>query len=76
MEVNAPSIRRVIPLNDAFTGQNPALPVQAMLCGTMDRMHAAEARLDELFASDVDCYRTEYPGHDLCILDIMPQGQV
>ncbi len=75
MEVNASSIRRVVPLEDAFTGQNPALPVQAMLCGTMDRMHAAEARLDESFAADVDCYRTEYPGHDLCILDIMPKGK-
>ncbi len=75
MQVNAGSIRRVTPLEDAFTGPDAALPVQAMLCGTMSRMHAAETLLNEHFAGDVDCYRTEYPGNDLCILDIMPKGK-
>ena len=75
MDVNAGSIRRVVPLERAFEEPGAALPIQAMLCGTMERMHAAEARLDQLFAADVDCYRTEYPGHDLCILDIMPKGK-
>lgn len=75
MDANAASIQRVVPLELAFADPEAPLPIQAMLCGTMDYMHAAEARLDQLFAADVDCYRTEYPGHDLCILDIMPKGK-
>ncbi len=75
INVNSESIRRVVPLERAFTTGNESLPVQAMLCGTMARMHAAEDLLTERFADDVDCYRTEYPGNDLCILDIMPKGR-
>ncbi len=74
MDVNAASIRRVVPLESAFDGVDAPRPIQAMLCGKMDRMHAAEALLAERFLDDVDTYRTEYPGHDLCILDIMPKG--
>ena len=75
VDINAASIRRVVPLEDAFRSPDAAEPVQAMLCGKMDRMRAAETLLRERFSGDVDTYRTEYPDHDLCLLDIMPHGR-
>lgn len=75
METNAASIRRVFPLEDAFTAEDATEPIQAMLCGTMTRMHAAEALLQQQFTDEIETYRTEYPGNDLCILDIMPRGR-
>jgi len=54
MEVNSPYIARVVPIelalesapDDASSSQSNA-PIQAMLCGTIERMRAAEARLLE-----------------------------
>ncbi len=75
MDTNAVSIQRVVPLEAAFAGSDAEEPIQAMLCGTMARIHAAEVVLHELFKGDVETYRTEYPGNDLCILDILPHGK-
>jgi hypothetical protein len=48
MEVNSPYIARVVPielaLESAESSQSNA-PIQAMLCGTIERMRSAEARL-------------------------------
>ncbi len=74
METNAASIRRVTPLENAFSSDDAVEPIQAMLCGKMERMHSAEKLLKEQFAEEIETYRTEYPGNDLCILDIMPRG--
>ena len=60
-------------------------PIQAMLCGTIDRMLAAEARLmqhtavagvgaPELPGCEIVLHRTVYPEKDLAILDILPAG--
>jgi hypothetical protein len=47
MEVNEPYIAHVNPIEDALTASGATLdsPIQAMLCGTIDRMSRAEARL-------------------------------
>jgi Cof subfamily protein (haloacid dehalogenase superfamily) len=73
MDANAPYIRRVVPIEDALTGED-TLPIQAMLCGTMDRMERAMAQLATTHVDRVSLHRTEYPGRDLCIVDILPRG--
>ena len=80
MESNAQAIQRVHPIENALVeGSEAGQPIQAMLCGTMERMHRAEAMLASAqlaCAQDhrLALYRTEYPGRDLCILDILPAG--
>ena len=74
MEINATSIRRVPRLEDALLDAGEE-PIQAMLCGGMKRMQRAERLLQEQFAGELDTYRTEYPGKDLCILDILRKGR-
>jgi hydroxymethylpyrimidine pyrophosphatase-like HAD family hydrolase len=127
MAANEPYIAHIDPIEDALaaTGSAIDLPIQAMLCGTVERMRRAEARLLEHpgvtasshlsgrsgavpFSSQsslsqassgapsfpasserVGCnisprpseaehplalHRTEYPGRDLSILDILPAG--
>ena len=60
-------------------------PIQAMLCGTIERMAAAEARLMQHPAiagvgqaafpgCEIVLHRTAYPERDLAILDILPAG--
>jgi len=86
MEANAPYISHVNPIEQALTPENP--PIQAMLCGPVERMRAAEAHLlldprvvavghtsDSVQSHhEVALHRTEYPARDLSILDILPAG--
>jgi hypothetical protein len=62
-----------------------AAPIQAMLCGTLDRMQQAEALLaqhpavagigqPEFPGCEIVLHRTVYPERDLSILDILPAG--
>ena len=88
MEANAPFIRMVDALEDALEPDSPqGVPIQAMLCGPVTRMRAAEARLLENPGvvpvgadgrdhphAQLTLHRTEYPEKDLCILDILPGG--
>jgi hydroxymethylpyrimidine pyrophosphatase-like HAD family hydrolase len=82
MRSNAPYIQQVGRLEDAL--QRDA-PIQAMLCGPIERMAAAEARLledprvtavgaSERPGATITLHRTIYPGRDLCIVDILPAG--
>lgn len=83
VEANASSIEAVSPVEDALID---GLPIQMMLCGTLERMAEAEARLLEhprihSAASgevpgdaEITLHRTEYPHRGLCILDILPAG--
>ena len=84
MEVNEPYIARVTPLERALESE---APIQMMLCGTLERMRRAEARLlehpgisavgvNEQERTDVEValHRTEYAERDLSILDILPAG--
>jgi hypothetical protein len=45
MEVNEPYIAHINPIESALTPAALDTPIQAMLCGTIDRMARAEARL-------------------------------
>ena len=128
MAANEPYIAQVNPIESALRspedadGSHHDLPIQAMLCGTIERMTRAEARLLEhpgIHASGhpsgrsgrtmngdsvppgsviptgggaaavveepphlssaepepiITLHRTEYPGRDLSILDILPAG--
>jgi hydroxymethylpyrimidine pyrophosphatase-like HAD family hydrolase len=85
MEANAPYIEHVVPIEDALDGD---APIQMMLCGSVERMRRAEARLLEhpgIFAvgssaadshgdAEITLHRTEYPERDLSLLDILPAG--
>jgi len=70
---NRPFIREVRPLELAFDSGHA--PVQGMVCGTVEQMRNAEQRLNTSdFAGLIETHRTEYPGRDLSILDILPPG--
>lgn len=69
---NARAIRHVKPIERVLSETH--LPIQAMLCGTVERMSAAEAQLAGTHGGTLELFRTEYPERDLCILDIMPAG--
>jgi len=86
MAANEPYIERVNPIELAL--EDSDAPIQAMLCGTAERMRRAEARLLEhpgVVAVGhtpaalephhiIALHRTEYPARDLSILDILPAG--
>lgn len=80
MEANAPYIAHVNPIESALTPDADA-PIQAMLCGTVDRMARAEARIRAAgegsathLPAHLTLHSTEYPARDLSILDILPTG--
>lgn len=90
MEANAPYIEQSVPIEDALLRADAEgnAPIQMMVCGTIERMRRAEARLledpqvfavgvsaPELMAgAKVSLSRTEYPERDLSLLDILPAG--
>jgi Cof subfamily protein (haloacid dehalogenase superfamily) len=68
MDSNRPYIKIVSPLEDALTED----PLQAMYCGSVRRMLAAQQRLSEAdFADEFTVLRTQYDHRDLSILDIL-----
>jgi hydroxymethylpyrimidine pyrophosphatase-like HAD family hydrolase len=87
MTANAPYIAHIRPIEDCLTGDPP---IQAMLCGAVERMRRAEAHMvahpwiaavGETHAAAVpnpeakiSLNRTEYPERDLSIVDILPAG--
>ncbi len=82
MVANAAYISRVTPIERALEMGDP---IQMMLCGTVERMRRAEARLMEdarvqgvgqpnRAGVEIVLNRTEYPDRDLSILDILPAG--
>jgi hydroxymethylpyrimidine pyrophosphatase-like HAD family hydrolase len=85
MTANEPYIAHIDPVELALDGE---APIQMMLCGTVERMRQAEARLQEHPAvaavgatsaertakAEVQLHRTEYPERDLSIVDILPAG--
>jgi hydroxymethylpyrimidine pyrophosphatase-like HAD family hydrolase len=90
MEANAPFIEHAVPIENAILkrGAEGESPIQMMLCGSIERMLRAEARLlehPEVFSAGVTdplrlaqakiaLSRTEYPERDLSLLDILPAG--
>jgi hydroxymethylpyrimidine pyrophosphatase-like HAD family hydrolase len=81
MEANAPYIAQVRPIEDCLRG---TLPIQMMLCGTVERMRRAEALMiqhpwvaavgETVSEGKIALNRTEYPERDLSIVDILPAG--
>ena len=82
MVANEPYIAHVRPIERAL---EMGEPIQMMLCGTVERMRRAEARLLEdgrvqgvgapdREGAEIVLNRTEYPERDLSILDILPAG--
>jgi HAD superfamily hydrolase (TIGR01484 family) len=87
MVANEPYIEHVRPIERALAAGGEA-PIQMMLCGTIERMRRAEARMLEdarVFApgvsateraatAEITLSRTEYPERDLSLVDILPAG--
>jgi hydroxymethylpyrimidine pyrophosphatase-like HAD family hydrolase len=82
MIANEPYIRKVDRIEDALHGE---APIQMMLCGPVERMAEAEARLleDPLViavgephrkGAEIALHRTIYPDKDISIVDILPAG--
>lgn len=70
IEKNSDYIRYVSPLEDALTED----PIQAMYCGGVEQMRAAQRRLSEAnFLDEISVLRTQYDHRNLCILDILNQ---
>ena len=71
VQANAEFIQEVVPLTDALTAD----PVQAMFCGSISLMQAAEQRLSGSdFAAQITVLKTRYDSRDLCILDVLNRG--
>jgi hydroxymethylpyrimidine pyrophosphatase-like HAD family hydrolase len=86
MMTNEPYMLKLDRIEDALDGAVPGhMPIQAMLCGPVERMARAEALLvehptvaavgvDAGPETEVSLHRTSYPGKDLSIVDILPAG--
>ena len=71
LEKNLQFIDFVVPIEKALVSD----PVQAMFCGTIERMRGALQTLAECGLADrITVLRTEYPVRDLCIVDVLNQG--
>ena len=71
IDKNRMYIEEVVPITSALVAD----PVQAMFCGTVERMKPAEARLnDGTFAAEINVLKTQYDHRDLCILDVLRYG--
>ncbi len=81
MRNNERYIAHVQPIEDCLRSD---APIQMMLCGTVERMRRAEARMaenpevaavgDTRKGGQITLNRTEYPARDLSIVDILPAG--
>jgi Cof subfamily protein (haloacid dehalogenase superfamily) len=69
LEKNREYIRFVVPLEDSLTTD----PVQAMFCGPVADMQRALRALKDA-ALPIAVSRTEYPGRDLSIVDVLNTG--
>lgn len=81
MTANEPYLAHVRPIEECLREE---APIQMMLCGTVERMRRAEARMREQdwvagvgetrAGAKISLNRTEYPARDLSIVDILPAG--
>jgi len=69
LEKNMEYIQFVIPIEDALTTD----PVQAMFCGPIELMQRARGVLGGC-GLPITVLRTEYPGRDLSIVDVLNAG--
>jgi hypothetical protein len=70
---NRSAIEIVKPLEDALNNGDD--PIQGMVAGGLSKMGKAERALKASeWSGSCECIKTEYPGRDLSILDLMPRG--
>ena len=73
VETNRNAIEVFKPLERAF--DNGEDPIQGMVTGPVSKMRDAEKALrSSHWIENCDCVRTEYPGRDVSILDLLPRG--
>jgi len=71
LEKNMEYIEFVVPIEDALVTD----PVQAMFCGSMDRMKPALRALEAAgLDGRITVLRTEYPARDLSMIDVLNAG--
>jgi Cof subfamily protein (haloacid dehalogenase superfamily) len=71
LEKNMAYIEFVVPIENALVAD----PVQAMFCGTMERMSRALRALEAAgMEGRVTVLRTEYPARDLSMIDVLNAG--
>jgi Cof subfamily protein (haloacid dehalogenase superfamily) len=72
LEKNASHLRFVQPIEKALQSD----PIQAMFCGTVERMVAAQDQLlrNKPLLSRITALKTQYDERDLCMLDILNKG--
>jgi len=72
LEKNAQDLRFIAPIERGLTRD----PIQAMYCGTVERMMAAEAQLNKnpALLTRITALKTQYDERDLCMLDILNKG--
>jgi hypothetical protein len=73
VEANRNAIEVVKPLERALIdGEDP---IQGMVAGELSKMRKAEKALKASeWSGACECIKTEYPGRDLSILDLLPPG--
>jgi Cof subfamily protein (haloacid dehalogenase superfamily) len=73
VEANRDAIEVVKPLERAL--EDGEDPIQGMAAGSLRRMREAEKAIKTSeWSASCECVRTEYPGRDLSILDLLPKG--
>ncbi len=72
LENNAQYLRFVQPIEQGLSGD----PIQAMFCGTVGRMMAAQAQLrkNKGLLTRITALKTQYDERDLCMVDILNKG--
>jgi len=72
LEKNAQYLRFVHPIESGLTSD----PIQAMFCGTVERMVAAQSRLkkNKPLLTRITALKTQYDARDLCMVDILNKG--
>ena len=72
LEKNSQYLRFVSPIESALASD----PIQAMFCGTVERMTAAQSQLkkNKALLTRITALKTQYEERDLCMLDILNKG--
>jgi Cof subfamily protein (haloacid dehalogenase superfamily) len=72
LEKNAQYLRFVHPIESGLTSD----PIQAMFCGTVERMMAAQKQLkkNKALLTRITALKTQYDERDLCMVDILNRG--
>jgi Cof subfamily protein (haloacid dehalogenase superfamily) len=72
LEKNAQYLRFVHPIESGLTSD----PIQAMFCGTVERMRAAQQQLkkNKALLTRITALKTQYNERDLCMVDILNRG--